>query len=101
MKKITAWLHLLEGVTKDQIDSNEVLILYPEDAQNDIEAIQQFVIQRGRLGNRRTSVIAFFDKSELMGAIPDNGRVELEVVGKLTSGRYFRGTDTIKIKPRR
>jgi len=65
MKKIMAWVHLPEGVTKDQIDSNEVLVLYPDDAQNGIEPIQQFGIQRGRLGNRRTSIIAFFDKSRI------------------------------------
>lgn len=98
MKKIMAWVHLPEGVTKAQIDSNKVLVLYPDDAQNGIESIQQFVIQRGRLGNRRTSIIAFFDKSELMGAIPDNGKVELEVVGNLTSGQYFYGTDNVWIK---
>jgi hypothetical protein len=35
-----------------------------------------------------------------MGAVVDNGRVELEAVGSLTSGRYFYGTDTVLIQAR-
>jgi len=102
IKKIMVRFHLPQGVTKDQIDSNEVLVMYPDGARNGIEAVRQFIIQRGRAGRQRTSIIASFDKSELMGAIPDNGKMELEVVGNLMSGQYFYGSDTVWIKgPRR
>lgn len=92
-----AWLHLPEEVTREQVDSNEILLLYP----GEIEAASQYVFSHGRRGNRRTSIFAFFDKAELMEAVPDNGKVELEVVGNLTSGQYFYGTDTAWIKGRR
>ncbi len=101
MKKIMAWFRLPKGVTKDQINSNELLVLYPEDEPNGIEAIKQSVIQHGRPGKRRTSIIAFFDKAELMSTVHDNGKVELEIVGNLTSGQSFYGTDTVWIKSRR
>ena len=101
MKKIMAWFRLPKGVTKDQINSNKLLVLYAEDEPNGIEAIKQSVIQHGRPRNRRTSIIAFFDKAELMSTVHDNGKVKLEVVGNLTSGESFYGTDTIRIKSRR
>ena len=90
-------MRLPEGITKDQIDRDTPLVLYPGGS----EAIRQFVFQNRRRGSRRTSIFAFFDKAELMGAIPENGKVELEVVGNLTSGQYFYGIDTVWIKDRR
>jgi len=94
MRRIMAWLHLPQGVTREQIDRNRPLILYP----GEIESMHQFVIERGRPGHRRTSIFAFFDKSDLMQAVPDNGRVELELVGSLTTSQYFYGTDSIWIR---
>jgi hypothetical protein len=43
------------------------------------------------------SIFAFFDKDALMAAVPENGDKELKVAGKLKSGRYFYGCDTVKI----
>ncbi len=40
-------------------------------------------------------VVAFFDRSAFCGIGPFEG--EIAVVGYLTSGQSFRGTDTIKI----
>ncbi|MHC4603947.1 MAG: choice-of-anchor Q domain-containing protein [Planctomycetota bacterium] len=92
--KILALLRLPEGVTTDQIDSNELLVLYP----GGIEAEIQRVIESRRQG---TSIFAFFDKGELMAAVPDDGSVELQVVGELATGQYFYGTDTVWIIGRR
>jgi len=102
MKKIMAWVHLPEGVTKDQVDSDEPLLLYPGEIEallypGEIEATRQYVFRHGRRRPKRTSIFAFFDKAELMDAIPDNGRVELQVVGNLTTGQYFYGSDTVRI----
>ncbi len=96
-----AWFRLPKGVTKDQINSNELLVLYPEHEPKGIEAIKQSVIQHGRPGKRRTSIIAFFDKAELMSTVHDNGKVELEIVGNLTSGQSFYGANTVWIKSKR
>ncbi len=93
-----AWVRLPQGITKDQIDSDTPLILYPVG----IEAMRQFVLQNRRRGSQRVSIFAFFDKAELMDAIPANGRVELQVLGHLRQpGQYFYGSDTIRIKTRR
>ena len=95
-KNILAWIRLPEGIDKEQI-SDEPILLYP----GEIEAVNQYVIEHGRRGHKRTSVLAFFGKAELMDAVVDNGRVEVEAVGSLKSGRYFYGSDTVLIKARR
>jgi parallel beta-helix repeat protein len=96
--RIMVWVRLPQGIAKDQIDSDEPLILYP----GGIKAIRQFVFDNRRRGSQRVSIFAFFDKTELMDAITANGRVELQVLGHLRQpGQYFYGTDTIRIKTRR
>ena len=50
----------------------------------------------GRI-NQTTTIFASFDKNELMDAIPNNGLVELVVVGQLKTGQYFFGTDNIRV----
>jgi len=93
--RIMAWLRLPQGITKNQIDRDEPLILYP----GGIKAIRQFVIQNRRRGP--ASIFAVFDKAELMDAIPAKGRVQLQVLGRLRQpGQYFSGSDTIRIIPR-
>ncbi|MBA7681043.1 hypothetical protein ES703_89371 [subsurface metagenome] len=102
MPKVLALVRLPEGITRDQIDSNPHcflrskiwgLLLYP----GGIEALNQYVIQSRRGGVLHTSIFAFFDKASLMDAVSDDGRVELQVVGRLKAGRYFYGTDTVEI----
>jgi len=100
-KFIMVWLRLPEDITKDQIDSNEPLLLYP----GGIEAQLQHVFEHGKKGDKGVSILAFFNKSELMEAIPDNGQVELQVVGNLTTGQEFYGQSFLTIvdrqRPRR
>jgi len=50
-----------------------------------------------RRGAKRTGILAVFDKSELMDAVGDGGRVELQVVGALKTGQHFNGKDTVWI----
>ena len=35
--------------------------------------------------------------ADLTAAIADNGKVELEVIGRLKGGQYFHGSDSIII----
>ena len=91
--RILALLRLPEGITRDQIDRDSPLVLYP----GRIESTRQFVFERRRGKRRHTAIFAFFDKQELMAAVPAEGRVELEVIGRLKSGQYFHGSDTIRI----
>jgi hypothetical protein len=96
-KRIMALLRLPEGITRDQIDRDSPLVLYPPGS----EASRQFVFQYRR-GSQRTNIFAFFDKAELTDAVGDNDSVELQVVGQFVSpGQYFYGSDTVRIKGRR
>jgi len=91
--KILALVRLPEDVARDQIDSDEPLLLYP----GGIEAMSQHVIESRRQVTTQTSIFALFDKAELMDAVSANGEVELQVVGNLKTGQYFGGTDTVRI----
>ena len=93
MKRIMAIIRLPEGINKHDI-ADEPFVLEP----GQIEPIWDRVIGRGN----QATVFALFDKDEVMAALPDTGRVELTIVGKLESGQCISGTDTIRIvRPRR
>ena len=93
MKRVMAIVRLPEGISKHDI-ADEPFILEP----GSIEATWQRVIGRGS----RTRVFSSFDKDEVLEVLPDTGRVELTVVGRLTSGRCIYGRDTVRIvQPRR
>jgi predicted outer membrane repeat protein len=93
MIKVMAIIRLPEGVNKRDI-ADEPFVLEP----GEIEASWQRIIG----GGRGASVFALFDKADLMDAVEHNGRVEVTVTGKLKSGQYIYGSDTVRIvQPRR
>jgi hypothetical protein len=98
MKGIIAIMRLPEGIGKRDV-SDEPFELYVGDLEtNGIEARWQRVIS----GPNGARVFAWFGKDQLMDAAPNNGSIELTVVGKLTSGQYVYGSDTVRIlQPRR
>jgi hypothetical protein len=96
LPKVMAWVLLPRGITEDQVDAEQPLVLYP----GQVQAVRQYVIELRLLWRKRTNIFAFFDKDELMDAIADNGRVRLQVLGTLVSGRQFGGTDTVWISAR-
>ncbi len=83
----------LPGISADQVDSGQPLRLYPGDA----EAIYQDVFEYDSPEILRTNIFAFFDKTTLLDAVPENGSVELHVVGQLKTGQYFYGAYWVKI----
>jgi hypothetical protein len=93
--KITAMLRLPKGITRDQIDTNEPILLYPGQIEADWKWISRYFDYKCRCWN--TTIFASFDKDELMDAIPNNGQVELVVVGQLKTGQYFFGSDTVSV----
>ena len=95
-KKVMAWIRLPEGVTKDQIAQDTPLLLYP----GPLEPVQQYVFEHGKKGDKRVSIFAFYDRAELMSAVPDNGLIDLKVVGSLNNGQYFHGSDSLTILDR-
>ena len=98
MKRVIAIVRLPEGIGKgDVVRESFELYVGGLDAEP-VGAIWQRVIGWGNM----TRVFALFDKGELMAAAPNNGRPDLTVVGKLESGQYIYGSDTVRIvQPRR
>ena len=98
IKRVLAIMRLPKGINKTDV-SDEPFVLYAGDSDSDgIEATWQRVIGRGSM----TRVFVLFDKDEVMNAVEGVGRVELTVVGRLESGQYIQGSDTVRIvKPRR
>jgi hypothetical protein len=94
MKRLMAFVILPEGITKDQVDRSQPFMLYP----GDIEAMYQRVLPRSITDTGRTIVVCFFDKTELLAAITEDGRAQLEVAGWLTNGQQCYGTSTVFIR---
>jgi len=83
----------LPGISEDQVDSSQPLRLYPGAAK----AIYQHVFEYDSPDILRTNIFAFFNKTDLLDAVPENGSVELHVVGQLKTGQYFYGAYWVKI----
>jgi hypothetical protein len=81
-------LRLPEDITKDQIDNNSTLLLYP----GEVEYVRQSIN-----GGRSVCIFAFFDSDEILEAIGGIGPAQIYVVGQLKTGQYFYGSDTIRI----
>jgi hypothetical protein len=95
LKRIIAIMRLPEGLGRHDI-ADEPFELYAEDLGPDaIESTWQRVIGRGN----GAMVFAIFSKDELMEIVSDSGPVELTVTGKLISGQYIYGSDTVRIVP--
>ena len=88
---ILAMLKLPEGITREQIDPNDKLLLYP----GGIEPMKQHIIQNSNGGHQQIAITAYFNKASLLAEINDAGPVQIDVVGRLTTGQYFFGQDTI------
>jgi len=93
MKKVMAWMQLPEGITKDQIDQDSPVLLYP----GPLEPIKQYTFEQGQKGRKRTRIFLFYDKAELMTAVPDNGLVDIQVIGSLNTGQQFYGSSFLTI----
>lgn len=93
MKAVKALVCLPEAITKNQIDSQQPLVLFP----GAIESISQFVLRSRPKRRPRVCIIALFNKDKLINAIPYDGRVELNIVGRLNSGQYFYGSSNVRI----
>jgi|GEM_PF-880897 len=83
----------LPGIPKDAVDIAQPLLLYP----GEIKSFHQYAFEYDDAGTVRTNVFAFFDKAKLLAAVPENGKVQLHVVGRLKTGQYYYGTYWVTI----
>jgi len=90
-KAITAVIVLPKGVRPKDVDLNQPLVLSP----GSVRATKQEAIM---WLSGYTMVFADFPRAGLVAAVPQNGSVELQIVGRLKDGRQFSGHDTVTIK---
>ncbi len=83
---------LPDGYNISDIDTNTPAVLYPLEIESDY--INVFV-DRGRFGEAGIEI--GFQRSGFCDAMGDYGPGEVTVSGRLTTGRYFYGTDVIKV----
>ncbi|MHC4529122.1 MAG: choice-of-anchor Q domain-containing protein, partial [Planctomycetota bacterium] len=94
MKRLMAFVLLPEGISGNQVDRHQRFVLYP----GGIEAVYQRVLPRSSTDTGRTIVGCFFDKTELLAAITEDGRVQLELAGQLINGQQCCGTGSVFIR---
>ncbi len=88
---LTAFVVLPRGIRPADVNDAEPLRMRPGNLAGTKQAI--FPWLTGEI-----IVVASFSRAELMQAVPDNGSVELQVIGKLEDGRSFAGIDTVAIR---
>ena len=84
-----------KGIHKTDINVAEPLVFYP----GPVESERQFAFEYGRRW-RRTYVWAWFNKYECMEHL-EPGINEVDVVGRLTSGRYYDASGHLWLARRR
>ncbi|MHC4533130.1 MAG: right-handed parallel beta-helix repeat-containing protein [Planctomycetota bacterium] len=97
LERILAVIRFPEGITEEDIDIGQNLILYPGDSLVSVEATSQRIITWCRWGTSRVSVFAFFTKDDVTALIPEDGPAEMMVIGRFTDGQYFCGLDDVRI----
>jgi probable HAF family extracellular repeat protein len=90
-KYVTTFVYLPKDIGPGDIN-DEPLTMYP----CYIQSKYQHVYRLGHGRGTRTAVMTVFDKDEICDAL-GIGWHRVEVAGRLQSGRYFYGTDTIRI----
>jgi len=89
--RLTTMMYLPKDIGLEDIN-NQPLTMYPCDIQSKYRHV--FRMNYGRCP--RTVVMAVFDKDEICEAL-DTGWHKVEVAGRLHSGRYFYGSNIIRI----
>ena len=93
MRRIFAIMRFPTGIGRGDI-ADEPFVLEPAGVETNWQRVFGW--------RRKASVFMSFDKDDVTGALEDNGRVELAVVGRFESGRCIYGVDTARIiQPRR
>jgi hypothetical protein len=90
-KAITAVVVLPKGTSRKDVDLSQPLVLFP----GSVPAMKQTALV---WLSGYTLVLADFSRADLVAAVPQNGQVELQIVGRLKNGQHFSGHDTVTIK---
>jgi hypothetical protein len=93
-QKILAEMCLPELILRDDMDTYELLVLFP----GAITASEQRFIPLGSGAQSSIRIHALFDQTDMLATIADDGDIEVTVFGRFTTGQYYYSTDTITIK---
>jgi hypothetical protein len=88
---ITSFLSLPRGLLPVDVDETQPIVLTPGGAQATKRTT--FLWLTGQV-----IVVASFDRAKLLETVTTNGDVSLQVAGRLKDGRYFGGTDAVRIE---
>jgi hypothetical protein len=97
LSNILAVMRFPAGTAEEDIDIGQSLVLYPGDSTVGVEAASQRIVTWYICGTLRVSVFACFNKDDVTALIPEDGSVEMMVIGRFTSGQYFYGFDNVNI----
>ncbi|MHC4157646.1 MAG: LamG-like jellyroll fold domain-containing protein [Planctomycetota bacterium] len=92
VKWVKAHITLPEGFYPEDVDINEPAVAYPMEAES-----EYITALGGDKGPVRLEVV--FGSEAFCDSIIDD-YLDITVIGSLTTGQYFQGTDTIKIRKR-
>ncbi|MHC4647582.1 MAG: S8 family serine peptidase [Planctomycetota bacterium] len=88
-KWLKAHLVLPEGFMVEDVDTNAPVLV---DFYIESHYMNVFVNEQGHV-----EIVAFFERSAFCDVFPYHGPAELTIVGLLTAGDYFGGTETIRM----
>jgi parallel beta-helix repeat protein len=97
LNNILAVIRFPVGTAEEDIDIGQKLILYPGDSTVGVEATYQWIVSWYRCGTLHVSVFACFSKDDLMALIPEDGYIEMMLIGRFMDGQYFYGFDNANI----
>jgi hypothetical protein len=95
-KWVKAHFILPEGFLPEDVNVNEPAIARLMETEIESHHINVFINEDDLVG-----IEAAFDREVLCKTATDNGPIKVTVVGSLTTGQYFYGSDTVKIKGQR
>ncbi len=90
-RPVSALVEMPRGKGPADFDVAEPALLFP----GGVRAVAQTAFT---WLNDRAIVLLKFNRADIMAAVPDNGPVELRVVGRLKDGYFFSGVDAVRIK---
>jgi parallel beta-helix repeat protein len=82
----------IPSVPGEKVNTNEPLRLYPSGIEAKYQRFSRYGISRCA----PTFALAYFDKQQVIDTL-GTGQFDVSVVGKFLSGRFFFGSDTIRI----
>ena len=90
-KPVTALVEMPAGKGPADFDATEPALLFP----GAVQAVSQTAFT---WLNGKAIVLLKFDRADIMAAVPDNGSVEMRVVGRLKDMYFFSGVDNVRIR---